>query len=80
MNEARAKTKLQAASDKQQATEATSSKLQAQPEVASDKHQAASEESHKPQASSDKQQASGDLNPSLTSAKILVPGNSLQEA
>ena len=34
----------------------------------------------KQQASSDKQQASGDLNPSLTSAKILVPGNSLQEA
>jgi hypothetical protein len=58
MNEARAKTKLQAASDKQQATEATSSKLQAQPEVASDKHQAPSEESHKLQASSDKQQAS----------------------
>ena len=45
--------KLQAASDKQQA-----SKLQAQPEVASYKPQAPSDESHKLQASSDKQQAS----------------------
>jgi len=47
MNEALAKTKLQATSCKQQATKA-----------ASDKHQAPSEESIKPQASSDKQQAS----------------------
>ena len=50
------------------------------PQAASHKHQAPSEESHKPQASSDKQQASGFLNPSLTSARIQVPGNSLQEA
>ena len=34
---------------------------------------------YKPQATSSKAQASGDLNPSLTSAKILVPGNNLQE-
>ena len=39
--------KLQAASDKQQAPEATS-----------DKHQAPSDDKYKPQASSDKQQAS----------------------
>jgi hypothetical protein len=45
--------KLQAASDKQQA-----SKLQAQPEVASCKPQAPSEDRYKLQASSDKQQAS----------------------
>ena len=64
----------------------------AQPEVASNKHQAQESSStlgHKPQAtsdskkdsksSSDKQQASWFLNPSLTSAKIQVPGNNLQE-
>jgi len=61
--------KRQAASDKQQATEA-----------ASHKHQAPSEDRYKLQASSDKQQASWFLNPSLTSAKILAPGNSLQAA
>jgi hypothetical protein len=44
------------------------------------KHQAPSEDKKSPQASSDKQQASGFLNPSLTSARILVPGNNLQEA
>jgi len=44
------------------------------------KHQAPSDSRKSPQASSDKQQASGDLNPSLTSDKILAPGNSLQEA
>ena len=59
------KAKQQAASHKRQA--------------ASHKPQAPSEESHKPQASSDKQQASWFLNPSLTRAKILVPGNNLQE-
>ena len=59
--------------------EATSNKRQAT-EVASDKHQATSEDKKSPQASSDKQQASGFLNPSLTSAKIQVPGNNLQEA
>jgi len=49
-------------------------------QATSHKHQAPSDDRYKLQASSDKQQASGDLNPSLTSAKILVPGNSLQEA
>jgi len=49
-------------------------------QATSHKHQAPSDNKKSPQASSDKQQASGDLNPSLTSAKILVPGNSLQEA
>ena len=52
-------------------------------QATSNKHtslQAPSDWKKSPQASSDKQQASGDLNPSLTSAKILVPGNSLQEA
>jgi hypothetical protein len=61
--------KRQAASDKQQAKKATSRK-----------RQAPSEDKKSPQASSDKQQASSDLNPSLTSAKILAPGNNLQEA
>jgi hypothetical protein len=62
--------KLQAASDKHQAAS----------KAASDKPQAPSEFKYKPQASSDKQQASSHLNPSLTSAKILAPGNNLQEA
>jgi len=46
----------------------------------SNKPQAPSEDRYKLQASSDKQQASGFLNPSLTRARILVPGNNLQEA
>jgi len=49
-------------------------------QATSHKHQAPSEDRKSPQASSDKQQASGFLNPSLTSAKIQVPGNNLQEA
>ena len=49
-------------------------------QATSHKHQAPSEDRYKLQASSDKQQASGFLNPSLTSARIQVPGNSLQEA
>ena len=48
-------------------------------EAASYKHQAPSEDRKSPQASSDKQQASCDLNPSLTRDKILVPGNNLKE-
>ena len=66
--------------------EASSAKLQATSlkhnlklQAPSNKLQAPSEDRYKPQASSDKQQASWDLNPSLTSAKILVPGNNLQE-
>ena len=61
MNEALAKTKLQATSCKQQAIKETvpyNDIKEAQPEVASDKHQAASDDKYKPQASSDKQQAS----------------------
>ena len=69
--------KLQAASDKLQA-EATSNKRQAT-EVASDKHQATSDSKKDSKSTSDKQQASWFLYPSLTSAKILVPGNNLQE-
>ena len=68
-------------SDKQQAEESTSRK-RLQPEVASDKrlnHQAPSDSRKDSKSSSDKQQASWFLNPSLTSAKILVPGNNLQE-
>jgi len=70
--------RLQAASDKR-----------LQPEVASDKPQASSDKRMSRQAPSDsknfsksssiKQQASWFLNPSLTSAKIQVPGNNLQE-
>ena len=43
------------------------------------KRQAPSEERYKPQASSDKQIESLFLNPSFSSAKILVPENNLQE-
>jgi len=60
--------------------EATSRKHNLRLQATSYKHQAPSEFRYKLQASSDKQQASGDLNPSLTSDKILAPGNSLQEA
>jgi len=60
--------------------EAASHKHNLKLQATSHKHQATSDDRYKLQASSDKQQASGDLNPSLTSAKILVPGNSLQEA
>ncbi len=79
---------LRAARKKLQAQEATSAK-RVQPEVASNKQQATSaevlkrqapsEERYKPQASSDKQIESLELNPSFSSAKILVPENNLQE-
>ena len=79
---------LRAARKKLQAQEGTSAK-RVQPEVASNKQQAqesssvkrqaSSEERYRPQASSDKQIESLELNPSLTSAKIQVPGNNLQE-
>ena len=48
-------------------------------QAASDKLQAPSESNNKPQASSDKQIESLYLNPSFSSAKILVPENNLQE-
>jgi|TARA_R110000787_G_scaffold10347_2_gene35204 hypothetical protein len=60
--------------------EAASNKHNLKLQATSYKHQAPSEDKKSPQASSDKQQESCDLNPSLTSDKILVPGNSLQEA
>ena len=76
----------QATSRKRQASSAKLGKLQAasckRQESASRKRaspQAPSSESHKPQASSDKQQASWFLKPSLTRAKIQVPGNNLKE-
>ena len=72
--------KRQAASRMLLFLEASSNKHNLKLQATSNKHQAPSDNKKSPQASSDKQQASGDLNPSLTSAKILVPGNSLQEA
>ena len=65
----------QAASDKQQAIDETvphQEILEAQ--ASSGKPQA------QPEVASDKRQASSHLNPSLTSAKILAPGNNLQAA
>ena len=67
--------KLQAASHKRLQPEVASTKLQA----ASHKHQATSDSKKDSKSTRDKQQASWFLYPSLTSAKILVPGNNLQE-
>ena len=69
---------LRAARKKLQAQEAASAKPQASSNKPASR-QAPSDSKNFSKSSSDKQQASWFLNPSLSSAKIQVPGNNLQE-